>query len=315
MTDPGSTSRKGACIFPAFGAEYFGNEQDILESCSCDFASLVDRAAAAVDFSVAYAVDNPGGSVSDELQSQYATYLYSCAMSDLLLDAGMTFDCCAGYSMGIYAALYHCGSCSFEDGLFLIRRAYDLIAQAAGRYDFGMGVVVGSDLDDLKSLIAAMKADVEIINVNNRHSFSVAGIRNDVVAVLEAIRLEGALNVRLLPMRAPYHSRHMDRASHLFRDYCATLPLADPAVPLVSTVDRSLLQTRDDIVGELARNINHNINWHETMTAMVGRGVTAFYECGPGRTLQKLAKFIDGEFSVITMKKLPEILARSTTSP
>jgi len=313
LTDPAAQQYRKACIFPAFGADFLGNEKEILAACAYDFTSLIARAEAVVDFRRSVLDENPDGMISDELQSQYATYLYSCAVSDILASSGVPSDYCAGYSMGIYAALYHCGSCSLEDGLRMIREAYALIREGAAAYDFGMGVVVGPDLGDLGEVIGALGADVEIINVNNRHSFSIAGIRADVVAVLEKMREEGALNVRLLSMTAPYHSRYMDGAASRFRSYCEGISLSDPAVPVVSTVDRKLLRSRGDVIADLSRNINNNINWHETMSAMVHLGVNCFYECGPGKTLQKLSKFIDGEFTVITMKKLAGVVAEAGT--
>lgn len=308
------TARQQACIFPAFGAEYLGNERDILVRCGYDLGPLMEKAERVSGFDRSVFLGVTDGDFTDELQSQYAIYLYGCAVSDILERENIHGCCCAGYSMGIYAALYHCGSCSFDDGLRLIDEAYRLILDAAAAFDFGMGVVVGPDLDDLRSVIRNFSADVEIININNRHSFTVAGIMGDVVRVLDGIKAEGALNTRLLSMKAPYHSKHMDSASDRFRDFCGTIGLNDPRIPLVSTIDQKLILTRADVIGDLCRNINHNINWHETMSSMVGRGVSVFYECGPGRTLQKLAKFIDGDFTIITMKKLADAIGAAGTS-
>lgn len=277
------TAQHIACIFPAFGADYLGNERDILSKCAYNLEPLMRKAEKVSGFNRSVFLSAPDGAFADELQSQYAIYLYSCAVSDITRRKGISPDFCAGYSMGIYAALYHSGACTFDDGLRLIDEAYNLILEAASSFDFGMGVVVGPDLDDLRSVIRNLVADVEIININNKHSFTIAGIRKDVISVLEGIRAEGALNTRLLTMKAPYHSKYMDNASGKFRVFCENLDLRDPDIPLVSTIDQKIISTRADLIGDLCRNINNNINWHETMSAMVRRGVSLFYECGPGR--------------------------------
>ena len=307
-----NTHTVGACVFPAFGAEYLGNEQDILARCGYDFNSLVKRAVNSVGYDPGMLMTYPDGIFPDELHSQYTAYLYSCAFSDIIKDSGITVSFCAGYSMGIYAALYYCGACSFEGGLFMVREAYKFIAECAREFDFAMGVTVGLDYDDVAHIIEQMRADVEIINVNNKHSFSVAGLRKDVAALVDACREEGALNARVLPMSSPYHSRHMNKASEKFGEYCQQLYINDPGVPMVSTITQDLIRTRDDVIRDLSGNINTNINWHNTMTSMVLRGVGIFYECGPGRTLQKLAKFVDGDFTVCTIKKFPSLVPSSS---
>ena len=302
----------GACVFPAFGAEYLGNEQDILVRCGYDFSSLVKRAKNSVDYDPGMLMAHPDGFFPDELHSQYTAFLYSCAFSDIITNYGVPVSFCSGYSMGIYAALYYCGACSFEDGLFMIREAYKFITKDAREFDFAMGVIVGLNYEDVAHVIERMRADVEIINVNNRHSFSVAGMRKDVTGLVDACRKEGALNARVLPMSVPYHSRYMNGAAENFHDYCLRLNIQDPVVPMVSTITQELIRTRDDVIRDLSGNINTNINWNNTMNSMVLRGVTIFYECGPGRTLQKLAKFIDGDFTVYTIKKFPSLISSSS---
>ena len=297
-----------ASVFPAFGCKYLGNEKGILDGMSPDLAELTARAAGAVDFSVDMLRSFPGGDFPDELQSQYAAYLYSCAMSNVLKRLGVHTDLVAGYSMGLYAALYHAESLTFEQGLEFIRAAFELIRSDASRIDSGMGLIVGLGREDVERLMARSD-DLEIVNVNNRHSFLVAGYERNVRDVLAEARSIGALNVQYLTFRSPYHSRFMNGAADRFRDYCSGTRIYDPLYPLVSTVDLREITTWEDVLTDLAANINHPIDWHETMKRMIGLGVDSFIECGPGRSIYRMAKFIEGDFRVYYLHTLNDLLA------
>ena len=45
------------------------------------------------------------------------------------------------------------------------------------------------------------------------------------------------------------------------------------------------------------------------MTRMIEAGVDTFIECGPGKSLYKISKFIDGMFEVYTAHTLKNLIA------
>lgn len=305
---PSVEKKKTASIFPAFGCKYLGNERSILEDMSPDLKELLGRAGDAVGLSGDLLAGSPYGDFSDELISQYAVYLYGCAVSHILKRSGVHSDYTAGYSMGLYAALYHAECITFEQGLECIRVAYGLIRNTASKHDFGMGLISGLPLADVKELVSRSD-DLEIINANNRHSFLVSGYDENVRHVLAAARVHGALNIQHLAFRSPYHSRFMNEAAESFREYCSGIRIYDPIYRLVSSVDRRVVTTGDEVLADLADNINHAINWHETMSCMIAGGVDAFIECGPGKSLYKMAKFIEGDFDVYYLHTLSSLLS------
>lgn len=305
---PAVEKKRTASIFPAFGCRYLGNETGILGGMSADLHELLGRAGEAVGLTGDMLAGSPYGDFSDELASQYAVYLYSCSVSNIVKRSGVHSDYAAGYSMGLYAALYHAESITFEQGLDCIRTAYDLIRSDASARDFGMGLISGLPHDDVKELISR-SADLEIVNVNNRHSFLISGYDENVRDVLAAAKLHGALNTQHLAFRSPYHSRFMNKAAGTFREYCSGMRIYDPIYPIVSAVDRRVIETGEEVLNDLVGNINHAINWHETMSYMISLGVDAFIECGPGKSLYKMAKFIDGDFDVYYLHTLNNLLS------
>jgi [acyl-carrier-protein] S-malonyltransferase len=273
-----------------------------------DMGDLLSRAEAAVSFDPDELFRHSDGDFTDELHSQYAAYIISCSISNILKRNSVHTDYVAGYSMGLYAALYHAESVNFEQGLGLITSAYTIIRQAAAGIDFGTGVIAGFDRDDVRSLITE-EGDLEIINANNRHSFLIAGSSAAVKNALARAKNQGALNAKYLAFKLPYHSRYMNEAARDFYDYCSGLTIYDPACRLVSTIDRREISDWTEVLKDLADNINCNINWHETMDSMIASGTDTFIECGPGKSLYRIAQFIDGSFTVYHLHTMRELLS------
>ncbi len=208
---------KIAAIFPAFGCSYLGNEREILRGLGGEPDHYIERAAdyAGLD-AMAFAACRDG-SFDSELQSQYAVYVYGAAVSRVLISGNVLSDYAAGYSMGLYAALHHAGSVSFETGLSMIGLAFDAIEAASAGREFGTGVISGLDRADLQAIVGT-RADVEIVNENSEHGFLVSGNLDGVIRLLERSREEGALHARLLPFGSPYHSKFMDAAASEFAE-------------------------------------------------------------------------------------------------
>ncbi len=299
---------KISAIFPAFGCKYLGNEMEILNGMSGDLHDLTKRAESSVFLDVGEFHARKDGGFSDELLSQYAVYIYSCAVSNNLKRAGFRTDYVAGYSMGLYAALCHAESITFEQGLDLITRAYRGIRTVVSELPFGVGVISGLTPEEVGSIIKGFD-DVEIINVNNRHNILISGYEKSVKAILGAAQEEGALHHKYLTFHSPYHSRFMNGAAEQFRDYISSMAIYDPLYPVISTVDQREMTTWQDIAADLADNINRNINWLATMNRMVAAGVGAFVECGPGKSLHRMAKFIDGDYEMYHIQNLQDLLA------
>ncbi|HOT43729.1 MAG TPA: ACP S-malonyltransferase [Spirochaetota bacterium] len=300
--------KKTAVIFPAFGCKYLGNERGLLEGMSGDLSELAARAASAVGLNAERTLSCRDGNFEDELESQYAVYMYSCAVSNVLKRSGLHGDFTAGYSMGLYAALCHAECITFEQGLSLITTAYRGIRDVAASLPFGIGVISGLTREEAIALIDG-NSEIEIINVNNRHNLHIAGYEKNVKHVLSRAKEQGAINCKYLTFHSPYHSRFMDGAAEKFREYCGTLTIYDPVYPVISTVDRRIMTSWRDVARDLVDNINRNINWLETMSVMIDAGVDVFVECGPGRSLQRMAKFIDGDFDVYNLQNLRLLLS------
>ncbi len=299
---------KTAWIFPAFISEYIGNEDQILSLLSSDFDGLLKRAAEVTQTDLNSFKIETNDFLAEENKNQYISYVFSCAVVNILKRRGLKPDFLSGLSMGIYAALYTGNSISYEDGLRCIKEAYELSVNRLNQYDFGMGAIIGLTHEELDNIVLSISNDVDIVNTNGIYSYVISGISSDVKQVALKARTEGAFHSGLLDVSCPYHSKFMKDVASEFHAYVNELSIETSEIPLVSLIDQSTFRYREEIAHEMARNLDSEINWYRTMQAMIELGIQTFIECGAGKSLYKMGKFIEGDFSILPINKLPGYL-------
>jgi [acyl-carrier-protein] S-malonyltransferase len=305
-----------AFVFPAFVSEYPDDPARHLPGFTKYFRKYLNEAASQLSPGLDTFHFRDNSFLDDELKTQFITYTYSCALSDYLRDHGIPSDFSAGYSMGIYAALFHSRVLSFSDGLRLICRAFDSIRAVTFNFPFTMGTVIGLDLKDILELIIKTGSGVEITNQNSVCSFVLGGPEEDVKNLLALAHEEGALSTRLIFVSDPYHTKYINPPGADHRKIMASISFKDPIVPVVSLIDRKILREEQTLRDEVIRNLYTPMNWYKTQLFLQKEGVTGFIECGMGKALTKNAKFIEGDALFLSpesssflteMEKIPNV--------
>jgi [acyl-carrier-protein] S-malonyltransferase len=289
---------KTAFIFPAFGERITEKDIDFYNKNKNHFDKyfLQIKEKIGVDFSN-FVSDYPE-IVKNELYSQYTAFAFSAVVSDVLKNK-IKPSFTAGYSMGLYSALYSSSSINFISGILLIQKIYNLIIEAIKDKNFSIAVIIGLELHDVRKILEKSKTSVEIINSNNKYSFVISGISSAVEAVLNLCINEGAMNSRILPIKSPYHSEFVHKPADIFHEFILKeISISDPEIPVISAVDQRLVSTKKDVILELVWNIKHNISWNNTILKMLEFDISDFIECGIGKSLTKIAKLIEGEFKI-----------------
>lgn len=296
-------SEKTAFVFPAFITEFTKKELDFLSENSIDFNNYLQRV------SIALEIDMPefsylSNNYNNELKSQLLAYLFSCAFYDILEQKGIKPQFVSGYSMGIYASLYASKSISLEEGAKFIYTAYSIVSELAETKKFSMGAIIGLTVKDIEYLIEKNAPNAEIINVNNEHSLVVAGERIDVDLILEKAKEEGAMSSIALTVNTPYHSKYLLKYSESFKKYINTIQICDAEIPIISTYDQREIVKVSEIKSELLFNLTSKINWYKTMHKLLKEGVSIIYECGAGKDLKKISRFIKGNYKMNSIYKI-----------
>ncbi|MEI6766299.1 MAG: acyltransferase domain-containing protein [Bacteroidota bacterium] len=293
-----------AHIFPAFVPEYKGYEIDAITKHGTDFTGLLKSASAITGSDLTSFNIASGNFLDDELKSQYITYIMACAVSDILHKNGQKPAMTAGYSMGLYAALYHNRALTFESGLHIITLAYRCIHEAAESKSFGMGVIGGLEENDIEKIITLNQLDCRLTNLNSSVSFVLSGMKQDVETALLLAKEEGALQTRMMNVAHPYHSDYIRTASAALQKQMEPIEFSRSCYSLISLINQQIIMEPEQLSAEVVRNISNRINWHKTFKYMLETGIHDFIECGAGESLQKIGKFIDGDFNISGLKKL-----------
>lgn len=146
-------NKKVTCIFPAFGSELLGCEEEIISRYPDVSKNFLNEASEFLGKDLL----NSGYGESynkNELNSQYFTYILSCIISQILKNKISPSKYTAGYSMGIYSVLFFSDSITFIDGLKIIKKAYELILNATNGDAYSLGSIVGLEEKDLAGIIS-----------------------------------------------------------------------------------------------------------------------------------------------------------------
>lgn len=292
-------NNKTAFIFPAFITDFTQKELNFLNDNDIDFNNYLKRASIAINCDLPEFSYTSNNYRNNELKSQILAYLFSCAFSDVLLSKKDVIPhFLAGYSMGIYAALYAAKSISLEEGTKFIYSAYNIISESSETKIYGMGAIIGLPINDIEFITKENQLDIEIINVNNEHSLVIAGKKEEINLVLEKAKEEGAMSAIALTVDTPYHSKYLLKYSDSIKEYIDTISISDAETPIISTYDQRKIIKSSEIKSELLFNLTAKINWYKTMQRLINLNVAEIYECGAGKDLKKISRFIKGDYKI-----------------
>ncbi|MCX6282980.1 MAG: hypothetical protein NTW31_01900 [Bacteroidetes bacterium] len=229
-------------VFPAFISDYRDDPSLSVPAFNDVFQAYLTMAASSVGNELL--TFHPGSNplLQDELLNQYISYIYGCSSAGILLNSGVKPVMTAGYSMGIYAALYSTGSISFETGLLFIQKAYESIRHTLPGNHYGMCGVIGLSEKDISGIAVHHNLNLAIVNRNSDHSFIIAGDSFHINVFLLKARDEGALHARSLGVTIPYHTSLLAEAAKLLSETVFTADVRAPEIPVISVLSQELIQ-------------------------------------------------------------------------
>lgn len=295
-------SGKTALLFPAFVHKYSGKEASILAEKEYNLSEILTQASKILDIDLSSFDISTNNFMHDEQKNQFVSYILSCAFSDISKRESIPTNFVSGFSMGIYAAYYHTGILSFNDGLLLIRDVYELIQRILNGKIFSMVSVVGFTRNDLHEILKNSKG-IEIVIQNGTHSYILTGEKKEVHDILETLKNEGAIHINQFEVYCPYHSAHLFQEKEKFYDLISKYNFQSPSIPIVSMVDNKTIRTSEEARTEIVNNVCSSLNFFSSIQHYLSIGVTNFIEIGPGDSLLKSSKFIDGEFTFNAVSK------------
>ncbi|WP_434223277.1 ACP S-malonyltransferase [Sinimarinibacterium thermocellulolyticum] len=200
----------------------------------------------------------------------------------------------AGHSLGEYAALVAAAALDFSDALRLVERRGALMQAAVPEGTGAMAAVIGLDDAQVAALCAAYTGEgvLEPANFNSPGQVVVAGHARAIDWVLGEAKTHGARMAVRVPMSVPSHCSLMRGAAEALFAEMAKIELRTPQIPVLHNLDAAPRREPDAIRVALREQLHRPVRWTQTIEALVGDGIAAFVECGPGRVLCGLGKRI-----------------------
>jgi [acyl-carrier-protein] S-malonyltransferase len=201
----------------------------------------------------------------------------------------------AGHSLGEYSAHVAAGTIVFADAVRTVRNRGKYMQEAIPVGVGAMAAILGMDLEKVTAICseAAQGEVCEPANINSPEQIVISGHKNAVERATKLASDRGAKRAVMLPVSAPFHCSLMKPAQDRLAEDLRALMFQNPAVPVVSNVDATLLSDAESSRDALIRQVTGAVRWEQSMRLLIRSGVQTFVEVGPGKVLCGLMRQID----------------------
>ena len=283
-----------AFLFPGQGSQSVGMGYELYEQ----FPEARARFEAANDhldvdlLTLMFGLDSSIGDPEEQLKqtaiTQPALYTHSLAAMAVLDEKGVAPDMAAGHSLGEYSALAAVGALSFEDGLRVVRRRGELMAEAGERRPGTMAAIMGADDADVEAACEDVSEEGEgVVQTANYNAPGQVVISGDADAVEQAAaRVRG--RAIPLPVSGAFHSPLMEYAREGLAEVLDTVNIQEPHRPVYLNVTGQPSTDPDEIRQRLMEQLLSPVRWAQSLRHMHADGATRFVEVGAGDVLRGL---------------------------
>lgn len=211
----------------------------------------------------------------------------------------------AGHSLGEYSALCAAGAIDLATTARLLRLRGEAMQRAVPVGEGAMAATLGLANDKVAEVAEAAAREtgepVSVANDNADGQVVISGSKAGVARACELAKEAGAKRAMPLPVSAPFHSALMQPAAEEMAEALKAVEIKAPVVPLVANVRAQAVSDPEEIRQLLVEQVTGRVRWRESVVYMRDQGVTELVECGAGRVLTGLTKWIDKSIAGVTV--------------
>ncbi|MHC0552683.1 ACP S-malonyltransferase [Salinicoccus sp. CNSTN-B1] len=281
-------------FIPGQGSQYAGMAKDIYEQ-SPEGRTLLDEVFLNVDFDLKAIMFEEDERLNMTQYTQPALFAHSLAV---LAATGLKGDVVLGHSLGELPALVHAGVITVKDGISIVAKRGELMAQSEGG---GMAAVIGMEYAPLKELCDSLSDDerkIQPANINAPDQIVISGDERLIDDFVEQGKSHGARRVMKLNVSGAFHSYLMEDAREAFASFIKEIPFAAPTIPVIQNVSAASEMNPETIRAQLIDQLTHPVRFTESIQTATELGVGEAVEVGPKKVLSGLVRKIDRSISV-----------------
>ncbi|MBM3167501.1 MAG: ACP S-malonyltransferase [Chloroflexi bacterium] len=214
----------------------------------------------------------------------------------------------AGHGVGAYAALVAAGVLGLSDAVRLVRERGRLMNEAGQRTPGGMLSMSGLNAETVRDICLSTGSEIAYIDATDQ--VTISGTQASLTKARRLAQIKGARRILPLKVTGPFYSSLMEPSLGRLRNTISEFTFNKPTVPVMANVTAQPLTDLEAIKEELVSQVVHTIMWLQTVENMIARGVTTFFEMGPGEELSKVIKRVSPgaqTFNISTAQTVTEI--------
>jgi malonyl CoA-acyl carrier protein transacylase len=285
-----------AFLFPGQGSQRRGMGQGLFDEVA-EYKAVEREVDAILGYSLRrLCLEDSDNRLKDTQFTQPCLYAVNALHYYKALSQGIRPAYLAGHSLGEYNALLAAGAYDFLGGLRLVKKRGELMSQAKNG---AMGAVIGLGASIINKVIKENRlATIDVANFNSPSQIVVSGPVDDIRRAGPLFEKGGARMYMPLQVSAAFHSRYMADAAKAFAEFLSPMSFACPRVPVVANVTAApypVQNASESIKSLLVNQMDHSVQWTQSVRFLVSQGVTQFSETGPGNVLTRTVQQIQQE--------------------
>lgn len=270
-------------MFPGQGSQKKGMGEGLF----ADFSDLVRQADQLLGYSIAdVCLKNEHNELANTAFTQPALYVVNALSYLKKMQSGAKKpDYFLGHSLGEYNALWAAGVFDFLTGLRLVQERGRLMSQARNG---AMVAVIGLSSNDVSSVLEEHGlSELTIANYNTDLQQVISG-PNEAIERAKPFFINAKAKLYLpLPVHGAFHSPLMQPARERFVTFLKDFKWAAPDVPVIANIDAKPYNA-GNILSSLSLQIDHPVQWLQSIRYLLLHDQDQFEEFGPGTVLTNM---------------------------
>ncbi|HEV3393252.1 MAG TPA: ACP S-malonyltransferase [Chthoniobacterales bacterium] len=301
--------KKIALMFAGQGAQVVGMGKDLADQfpTAADLFRKADEILGRKLSEIAW--NGPIEELTKTSNCQPALFVHGLACLSVLreLASDLPIGGAAGLSLGELTAHAAAETFELEDGLRLVQKRGELMAEACAMTVGGMAAMIGADESAVRQL--ADDEDVDVANINSPGQIVISGELAKVEAAVAVAKEHGIRRATMLNVAGAYHSRLMQSGYERLGAALLEVQMQLPQFPVISNVTGREVKTLPQIRQTLQEQVTSTVRWVDCMERLSNLGCDLFIELGPGGVLVGLLKRTRKDVDVVSISDVASVRA------